>query len=99
MFFAPNATGFLWSLLTGALALFAGVVLLWHPVEGVVSLTLVLVAFFIAEGVSQMVAAREPDHVGHGNHHGGGRSTKHGHCHEASCVMLARMVDLPHARS
>jgi uncharacterized membrane protein HdeD (DUF308 family) len=57
MFFAPNATGFLWSLLTGALALFAGVVLLWHPIEGVVSLTLVLVAFFIAEGVSQVVAA------------------------------------------
>jgi uncharacterized membrane protein HdeD (DUF308 family) len=57
MFFAPNATGFLWSLLTGALALFAGVLLLWHPVEGVVSLTLVLVAFFIAEGVSQIAAA------------------------------------------
>jgi uncharacterized membrane protein HdeD (DUF308 family) len=57
MFFAPNAPGFLWSLLTGALALFAGVVLLWHPVEGVVSLTLVLVAFFVAEGVSQIAAA------------------------------------------
>lgn len=57
MFFAPNATGFLWSLLTGALALFAGVLLLWHPVEGVISLTLVLVAFFIAEGVSQIAAA------------------------------------------
>jgi uncharacterized membrane protein HdeD (DUF308 family) len=57
MFFAPNATGFLWSLLTGALALFAGVLLLWHPVEGVVSLTLVLVAFFVAEGVSQIAAA------------------------------------------
>lgn len=57
IFFAPNATGFLWSLLTGALALFTGVLLLWHPVEGVVSLTLVLVAFFIAEGVSQIAAA------------------------------------------
>jgi len=57
MFFAPNVAGFLWSLLTGALALFAGVLLLWHPVEGVVSLTLVLVAFFIAEGVSQIAAS------------------------------------------
>lgn len=57
MFFAPTAAGFLWSLLTGALALFAGVLLLWHPVEGVVSLTLVLVGFFIAEGVSQIAAA------------------------------------------
>lgn len=57
IFFAPSTTGFLWSLLTGALALFTGVLLLWHPVEGVVSLTLVLVAFFFAEGVSQIAAA------------------------------------------
>ena len=57
MFFAPNAAGFFWSLLTGALALFAGMLLVWHPVEGVVSLTLVLVAFFIAEGVFQIAAA------------------------------------------
>lgn len=57
MFFAPSAAGFLWSLLTGALALFTGVLLLWHPVAGVVSLTLVLVAFFIAEGVFQVAAA------------------------------------------
>ena len=53
MFFAPNVAGFLWSLLTGALSLFAGVLLLWHPVAGVVSLTLLLIAFFIAEGVFQ----------------------------------------------
>jgi uncharacterized membrane protein HdeD (DUF308 family) len=57
MFSAPSAAAFLWSLLTGALALFAGVLLLWHPVEGVVSLTLVLIAFFIAEGVFQIAAA------------------------------------------
>jgi uncharacterized membrane protein HdeD (DUF308 family) len=57
MFFAPSVGGFLWSLLTGALALFAGILLVWHPVEGVVSLTLVLVAFFIAEGVFQIAAA------------------------------------------
>jgi uncharacterized membrane protein HdeD (DUF308 family) len=57
MFFAPSVGGFLWMLLTGALALFAGVLLLWHPIEGVVSLTLVLVAFFIAEGLFQIAAA------------------------------------------
>ena len=57
MFFAPSVSGFLWTLLTAALSLFAGVVLLWHPVEGVVSLTLLLVAFFIAEGVFQIAAA------------------------------------------
>ncbi len=57
MFFAPNVSAFLWTLLTAALSLFAGVMLLWHPVEGVVSLTLLLVAFFIAEGVFQIAAA------------------------------------------
>ena len=63
MFFAPNVSGFLWSLLTGALSLFAGVLLLWHPVEGVVSLTLLLIAFFIAEGVFQMTAAFGYRHI------------------------------------
>ena len=48
---------FPWSLLTGALSLLVGVLLLWHPVEGVVTLTLVLVAFFIAEGVLQAAGA------------------------------------------
>jgi uncharacterized membrane protein HdeD (DUF308 family) len=57
MFFAPNTAGFFWSLLTGALALFSGVLLLWHPVEGVVTLTLVLMAFFTAEGLLQIAAA------------------------------------------
>jgi uncharacterized membrane protein HdeD (DUF308 family) len=57
MFFAPNVSGFLWTLLTSALTLFAGVVLVWHPVEGTVSLTLLLVAFFVAEGVFQIAAA------------------------------------------
>jgi uncharacterized membrane protein HdeD (DUF308 family) len=60
IFFAPNVPGFLWSLLTGALSLFAGVLLLWHPVESVVSLTLLLIAFFIAEGVFQMATALSP---------------------------------------
>jgi uncharacterized membrane protein HdeD (DUF308 family) len=57
MLFAPRMSGFPWPLLTGALALFAGVLLLWHPVQGVASLTLVLVAFFVAEGVFQIAAA------------------------------------------
>jgi uncharacterized membrane protein HdeD (DUF308 family) len=57
MFFAPNVSAFLWTLLTAALSQFAGVVLVWHPVEGAVSLTLLLVAFFIAEGVFQIAAA------------------------------------------
>jgi uncharacterized membrane protein HdeD (DUF308 family) len=57
MFIAPSAAAFFWSLLTAALSLFVGVLLLWHPVEGAVSLTLVLIAFFIVEGVFQIAAA------------------------------------------
>jgi uncharacterized membrane protein HdeD (DUF308 family) len=57
MFWAPSIPAFLWSLLTAALSLIVGVLLLWHPVEGVVSLTLVLVAFFIVEGVFQIATA------------------------------------------
>jgi uncharacterized membrane protein HdeD (DUF308 family) len=57
MFLAPSASSFLWSLLTAALTLVVGVLLLWHPVEGTVSLTLVLIAFFAAEGVFQIAAA------------------------------------------
>ena len=57
LFFAPSASAFFWSLFTAALSLFVGILLLWHPVEGVISLTLVLIAFFIAEGVFQIVAS------------------------------------------
>lgn len=51
IFFAPTVSAFLWSLLTSALSLLVGVLLLWHPVEGAASLTLVLVAFFVVEGI------------------------------------------------
>ncbi len=57
MFAASSVGGFLWSLITAALSLLVGVLLLWHPVEGVVSLTLVLIALFIAEGIFQVAAA------------------------------------------
>ena len=57
MFWAPGVPGFLWSLLTAALSLIVGVLLLWHPVEGVVSLTLALIALFIVEGIFQIAAA------------------------------------------
>ena len=57
MFLAPSVSSFLWSLLTSALALFVGILLLWHPVAGAVSLTLVLVGFFLVEGIFQIAAA------------------------------------------
>jgi uncharacterized membrane protein HdeD (DUF308 family) len=57
MFLAQDVQAFLWLLLTAALSLFVGIVLLWHPVEGAVSLTLVLIAFFIVEGIVQIAAS------------------------------------------
>src|SRR6478735_7061852 len=51
MFLAQNVQAFLWSLLTAALSLFVGVLLRWHPTEGAVSLTLVLITLLIVEGV------------------------------------------------
>ena len=57
MFSARDIPAFLWTLLTAALATAAGVLLLWKPVEGAVSLTIVLTAFFIAEGIFQIAGA------------------------------------------
>jgi len=57
MFLAQDAQAFLWMLLTAALALFVGIILLWHPTEGAVSLTAVLRAFFIVEGIFQVAAS------------------------------------------
>jgi len=50
-FGARQAPGFAWSLLSALVAVIAGGVLLWNPLEGLVTLTYVLIAFFIADGV------------------------------------------------
>jgi uncharacterized membrane protein HdeD (DUF308 family) len=57
VFAAGSLPAFLWSLVTAALSVVAGILLLWKPAEGVVSLTLVLTAFFVAEGIFQIVAS------------------------------------------
>jgi len=46
-----QAPGFGWSLLSALAALIAGALLLWNPLQGVVTLTYVLVAFFIFDGI------------------------------------------------
>jgi uncharacterized membrane protein HdeD (DUF308 family) len=56
MFSARDASAFFWMLLTAALSLAVGIMLIWKPAEGTVSLTLVLTAFFIAEGAFQIGA-------------------------------------------
>lgn len=58
-FWARHAPGFWWSLLSAALGIGAGVVLLAWPVGGAVSLTLVLIVFFLIEGVASIMYAME----------------------------------------
>jgi len=50
-FAARRAPGFGWSLLSALVALAAGIVLLWNPLAGLLTLTYVLIAFFIVDGI------------------------------------------------
>jgi uncharacterized membrane protein HdeD (DUF308 family) len=52
-----DAPGFWWSLFSAVLAIAAGVVLLGWPVSGALSLTLLLIFFFILEGVATIMYA------------------------------------------
>jgi uncharacterized membrane protein HdeD (DUF308 family) len=58
-FWARNVPGFWWSLFSAALAIAAGIVLLARPVQAVLTLTIVVGAYFIAEGVSTIMYALE----------------------------------------
>ncbi len=50
-----STPGFWWSLLVAIVYLLAGVALLWHPVAGTVTLTLILTAYLIAGGITKVV--------------------------------------------
>ena len=54
---ARSAPGFGWALLSALVAVFAGGMLLWNPLQGLVTLTYVLTAFFIADGVVNIIYA------------------------------------------
>jgi uncharacterized membrane protein HdeD (DUF308 family) len=56
-FWMRHDPGFWWSLLSALLGIAAGIVLLVAPVSGVLSLTLILIAFFIIEGVVSIMYA------------------------------------------
>lgn len=57
MFSARDIPAFFWTFLTAALAVAVGVMLIWKPMEGALSLTILLTAFFVAEGVFQIVGS------------------------------------------
>jgi uncharacterized membrane protein HdeD (DUF308 family) len=58
-FWARHAPGFWWSLVSALIGIAAGIVLLAWPLSGSVSLTLVLIAFFVIEGIATVLYAIE----------------------------------------
>jgi len=58
-FWARHVPGFWWSLISAIVGIAAGVVLLLWPLTGAVSLTLVLIAFFVVEGIVSIMYAIE----------------------------------------
>jgi uncharacterized membrane protein HdeD (DUF308 family) len=58
-FWARAMPGFWWSLISAALAVGAGIVLLARPAQGVLTLTIVIGAYFLAEGVATIMYALE----------------------------------------
>jgi uncharacterized membrane protein HdeD (DUF308 family) len=58
-FWMRNAPGFWWSLLSAVVSIAAGIVLIRWPISGSVSLTLVLIAFFLVEGIVTLMYAFE----------------------------------------
>jgi len=58
-FWARQMPGFWWSLFSAALAVLAGLILLARPMQGVLTLTIVVGAYFLAEGVATIMYALE----------------------------------------
>ena len=58
-FWARGAPGFWWALVSAALAIVVGGWIIASPAGGVVSLTLVLIVFFVMEGVASIMFAIE----------------------------------------
>ena len=58
-FWARQMPGFWWSLISAVLAIAAGIILLLRPVQGTLTLTIVVGAYFLAEGVTTIMYALE----------------------------------------
>src|SRR5436853_3053476 len=58
-FWARQMPGFWWSLISAVLAVGAGIILLAKPVQGTLTLTIVVGAYFLAEGVATIMYALE----------------------------------------
>jgi uncharacterized membrane protein HdeD (DUF308 family) len=56
-FWMRNAPGFWWALVSAVISIAAGIVLIRWPINGTVSLTLLLIAFFVVEGIATLMYA------------------------------------------
>jgi uncharacterized membrane protein HdeD (DUF308 family) len=56
-YWGRDMPGFWWSLVSAALAVLAGLILIARPMEGLLTLTVVLTAFFIMEGIASIMFA------------------------------------------
>jgi uncharacterized membrane protein HdeD (DUF308 family) len=56
-FWMRNAPGFWWALVSAFISIAAGIVLIRWPINGTVSLTLLLIAFFVVEGIATLMYA------------------------------------------
>src|SRR6202043_4279204 len=56
-FWMRQAPGFWWSLVSAILGIAAGIILLLWPLSGVLSLTLILIVFFVIEGIASIMFA------------------------------------------
>jgi uncharacterized membrane protein HdeD (DUF308 family) len=48
-------SGFLWEFFIGLVVLVGGIAIVWHPIVGALTITLVLAAMFVAKGVFQLM--------------------------------------------
>ena len=55
--FEDKKSGYLWNFIVGVLYILAGVYLLSHPLMGLLSLTLILIALFYAQGILTIIFA------------------------------------------
>ncbi len=58
-FWARRMPGFWWSLISAALAVLAGLILLARPEQGTLTLTIIFGVYFLAEGVATIMYALE----------------------------------------
>jgi uncharacterized membrane protein HdeD (DUF308 family) len=57
VFTAWKTPGIVWTLIRAVMAIIAGALLLGRPLAGILTLTLILAAFFAAQGITQIIVA------------------------------------------